>query len=60
MRYEFSWTRADDTPAGFSVGAIADDEAKAIRFGLSKLSSIKALTAQRVDETRQNVTGTPT
>jgi hypothetical protein len=59
VRYEFSWTRPDDTTAGFSVGAITDDEAKAIRFGLNKLSYLRNVKVDRIEQTRQAVTGTP-
>jgi hypothetical protein len=67
LRYEFTYTTTVNTPDGpqdvsttFSVGGITDDVAKAIRFGLTKLSSIKNVSAERIDESRQQVTGTPT
>ena len=70
-RYEFGYTTptpgTDDSgnpvtvqvPTVFAPGGISDDVAKRIRFGLRKVPSITNVTAERVMENKENVTGDP-
>jgi hypothetical protein len=56
VRYEFSYTTiATGVPSSFAIGNIADDVAAGIKAGLQGVTTISAVNAVEVSESRAPV-----